>query len=307
MSRVVTFGEIMLRLATPGFSRFQQAMPGSVADKALFQAALAADGDMVVSKPRRGLVIDRPNQVWAMDITYIPMARGFVYLAAVVDWFSRRVLAWRLSNSAAVLGMVGFASQIPILVLGPFAGVLTDPAEQRARQGAMSFGAEADDLAGAALLRGPIAPLGLWLMFACFSAGTPSTSKYARWIERLIAEGRAGGRPEQVLQCLPGPGEPPFVAAIPKAALKNPRGPLAFIGHVDLAWTWSFQERDTGQALARPAKFINIMWSLLKGDRAGVSFRELMIYFGSTNTELTSLYDRDQAAQQAGEAPTSGC
>ena len=41
--------------------------------------------------------VDRPNQVWAMDITYIPMARGFVYLAAVVDWFSRRVLAWRLS------------------------------------------------------------------------------------------------------------------------------------------------------------------------------------------------------------------
>jgi putative transposase len=36
-------------------------------------------------------LIDRPNQVWAMDITYIPMARGFMYLAAVVDWFSRRV------------------------------------------------------------------------------------------------------------------------------------------------------------------------------------------------------------------------
>ena len=45
----------------------------------------------------RGMAITRPNQVWAMDITYIPMARGFVYLAAVVDWFSRRVLAWRLS------------------------------------------------------------------------------------------------------------------------------------------------------------------------------------------------------------------
>jgi putative transposase len=42
-------------------------------------------------------VIDRPNQVWAMDITYIPMARGFVYLAAVVDWFTRRVLSWRVS------------------------------------------------------------------------------------------------------------------------------------------------------------------------------------------------------------------
>jgi putative transposase len=45
----------------------------------------------------RGLEITRPNQVWAMDITYIPMAKGFVYLAAVLDWFSRRVLSWRLS------------------------------------------------------------------------------------------------------------------------------------------------------------------------------------------------------------------
>ena len=45
----------------------------------------------------RGLSITRPNQVWAMDITYIPMARGFVYLAVVLDWFSRRVLSWRLS------------------------------------------------------------------------------------------------------------------------------------------------------------------------------------------------------------------
>ena len=45
----------------------------------------------------RKLPITRPNQVWAMDITYIPMARGFVYLTTVVDWFSRRVLAWRLS------------------------------------------------------------------------------------------------------------------------------------------------------------------------------------------------------------------
>jgi putative transposase len=45
----------------------------------------------------RGLEITRPNQVWAMDITYIPMARGFVYLAVVLDWFSRRVLSSRVS------------------------------------------------------------------------------------------------------------------------------------------------------------------------------------------------------------------
>ena len=45
----------------------------------------------------RGLSIERPNQVWCADITYIPMAKGFVYLVAVMDWYSRRVLAWRLS------------------------------------------------------------------------------------------------------------------------------------------------------------------------------------------------------------------
>lgn len=45
----------------------------------------------------RQLAVTRPNQVWAMDITYVPMARGFVYLVVVLDWFSRKVLAWRLS------------------------------------------------------------------------------------------------------------------------------------------------------------------------------------------------------------------
>ena len=45
----------------------------------------------------RGLTIDRPNQVWAMDLTYIPMARGFVYLVAVMDWYTRKVLSWRVS------------------------------------------------------------------------------------------------------------------------------------------------------------------------------------------------------------------
>lgn len=49
----------------------------------------------------RGLTIDRPNQVWAMDTTYIPMRRGFVYLTAVVDWATRRVLAFRVSITLA--------------------------------------------------------------------------------------------------------------------------------------------------------------------------------------------------------------
>jgi putative transposase len=47
----------------------------------------------------RGLEIDRPNQVWATDICYVPMARGFVYEVAIMDWYSRKVLAWRVSNT----------------------------------------------------------------------------------------------------------------------------------------------------------------------------------------------------------------
>ena len=56
-----------------------------------------APGHKIYPYLLRDLPVTRPNQVWAMDITYVPMARGFVYLAAVIDWFSRRVLSWRLS------------------------------------------------------------------------------------------------------------------------------------------------------------------------------------------------------------------
>jgi putative transposase len=61
-----------------------------------------ADGHKVFPYLLRGMAVERPNQVWAMDITYIPMARGFVYLAAVMDWFSRRVLSWRVSITMEV-------------------------------------------------------------------------------------------------------------------------------------------------------------------------------------------------------------
>jgi transposase InsO family protein len=55
----------------------------------------------------RSATVKRPNQIWTMDITYIPMARGFVYLTAVVDWFTRRVLAHRERLMASRSGAVG--------------------------------------------------------------------------------------------------------------------------------------------------------------------------------------------------------
>jgi len=59
----------------------------------------SAPGHKVFPYLLRGVVIDRPNQVWAADITYVPIGRGFLYLAAIMDWASRAVLAWRLSNT----------------------------------------------------------------------------------------------------------------------------------------------------------------------------------------------------------------
>lgn len=58
-----------------------------------------APGHKVYPYALRGMTIDRPNQVWAADITYIPIGRGFLYLVAIMDWASRAVLTWRLSNT----------------------------------------------------------------------------------------------------------------------------------------------------------------------------------------------------------------
>ena len=58
-----------------------------------------APGHKVYPYLLRSMEIAKPNQVWAADITYIPMARGFLYLVAIMDWYSRYVVAWRLSNT----------------------------------------------------------------------------------------------------------------------------------------------------------------------------------------------------------------
>ncbi len=59
----------------------------------------AGKGHKIYPYRLRGLAITRPNQVWASDISYIPMAKGFMYLTVIMDWYSRRVLAWRISNT----------------------------------------------------------------------------------------------------------------------------------------------------------------------------------------------------------------
>lgn len=63
------------------------------------RTSIPAPGHKIYPYLLKDLIIDRPNQVWCADITYLPMARGFLYLVAIMDWHSRKVLAWRLSNT----------------------------------------------------------------------------------------------------------------------------------------------------------------------------------------------------------------
>jgi len=63
------------------------------------RTSIPGDGHKVYPYLLKGLKIDRPNQVWATDISYVPLARGFMYLVAIIDWYSRKVLSWRISNT----------------------------------------------------------------------------------------------------------------------------------------------------------------------------------------------------------------
>ena len=66
------------------------------------RTSIPAKGHKVYPYLLRGVGIERPNQVWCADITYIPLEKGFLYLVAIMDWWSRKVLAWRLSNTMDV-------------------------------------------------------------------------------------------------------------------------------------------------------------------------------------------------------------
>jgi hypothetical protein len=179
----------------------------------------------------------------------------------------------------------------------PRAGWASLDAQHRL-QGAMSFGKggklTADDLAARRFLPG-----GIWMMFACFGAGTPDDSAYRPWLERLRQLGAFGGAIEPVLRSLPAAGQPPFIAALPRALLANPDGPIAFIGHIDLAWSYSFQELDAASGpINRPRRFTSLLHHALRRDRVGVAFRELVGSAINADVELATLYGNQ--AQRAG-------
>ncbi|MEM9494259.1 MAG: hypothetical protein AAGC55_34255, partial [Myxococcota bacterium] len=177
----------------------------------------------------------------------------------------------------------------------PAGGWMSDE-EQRREQGAMSFGAGGQlaghDLAGRAFLPG-----GVWFMFACFGAGTPVSSAYRHWLELLV---RGGQESPEVLETAVDSlavGGAPFIAALPKAALASPDGPLAFVGHVDLAWSCSYLDVDDpdGRPRRRPGRFMSAVQAVLDGARFGNGLSALSRFLTEVDTELAALSDREQA------------
>jgi hypothetical protein len=166
--------------------------------------------------------------------------------------------------------------------------------EQRALQGAMSIGG-GRRLTGADLTSRPFLPGGAWFFLACFGAGTPASSAYAHWLKSLKDAGRFSGKVDAVLASLPRPGDRPFVAALPQAVLANPEGPLAVIGHIDLAWTYSFQ--DMGAVTRnRALRFQHIFKALVDGKRVGLASHQLLRFFSEASNDLSAIWNAEEAA-----------
>jgi hypothetical protein len=173
--------------------------------------------------------------------------------------------------------------------------------EARRRQGALVLGhndvLDAERLASQSFLPG-----GLWFLLACFGAGTPQTSAYHAWLSLLAREGEFGGKANSVLASLPTAGQRPFVAALPQAALANPRGPLAVVGHIDLAWTYGFANA-ANLSESRKSRFFSALEVWARGSRAGVGLEALMRFYRETNDALMANFqsDADARAQGRGE------
>ncbi|WP_428264808.1 hypothetical protein [Haliangium sp.] len=170
---------------------------------------------------------------------------------------------------------------------------------QRALQGALCLG-QGEHITADELTRGRFLPGGLWFVFACFGLGTPHHSVYHQWLRRLRDLGEFGSGLDAVMHSLPDPGKPGFLAALPQAVLANPNGPLAILGHLDLAWSYSFQDVEKVSRSERHRRFEPMLAPLLRGQRAGLAITGLERARSQVRTDLTTAADADALAQVSG-------
>lgn len=175
--------------------------------------------------------------------------------------------------------------------------------EQWRKQGALVFGNQ-DVLDAERLKNQAFLPGGLWFLLACFGAGTPNVSAYHAWLSLLAKEGAYTGKAKSVLASLPGPNDRPFVAALPQMALANPNGPLAVVGHMDLAWTYGFSSA-TNLNESRKSRFYSALEVMARGSRAGVGLGSLMRFYRETNDALMASYQSEADARANNRADTT--
>ncbi|QSQ23214.1 hypothetical protein JY651_50455 [Pyxidicoccus parkwayensis] len=167
-------------------------------------------------------------------------------------------------------------------------------AQQHARQGALVLpGGQL--LTAADLAAKPFLPGGVWFCLACFSAGTPAPSSYTPWLRDLASTVPEAAR--ILAGPLPRLGDRPFIAALPQAVLANREGPLAVIGHVDLAWSSGFNDHGRGM----PSRFLGVIQALLESRRVGAAIHTLLRFFGEANSALAALYLREALEREAGK------
>jgi len=170
--------------------------------------------------------------------------------------------------------------------------------QRRALQGALvvSGGAAAGVLDGAAASRGRFLRGGMWFAVACFGAGTPRSSSFYPWLVELAAAGDYGDRLARVVESLPEGNEPPFLAAMPLAALRNPDGPIAIVAHLDLAWTYGFVDAGRGSA-SRASRIFATVQAMVRGSRAGAALDALHRAYRDVNDELVASYQAEEEAR----------
>lgn len=183
-----------------------------------------------------------------MKMTSEWSARGKLDLSSVTeipysDWSPDEMLAVAGGREPAVMLSLSHG-------LGAPRKGWRSPEQQRALQGALSMGQESP-LTADAVRETAFLPGGVWFCVACFAAGTPEASAFYPWLSLLAEAGGDRQAAKEVLRSLPRPGERPFVAALPQALLANPKGPLAVIGHMDLAWTFGQPDPVVPRALGQ--------------------------------------------------------
>jgi len=250
----------------------------------------------------------------SMETAEVGLVRPLV--AAMEKWQRRGLLAGSslLPGSAPsveelIRPMRGQAASLLFTVshgAGAPPGGFRSPEEQRSRQGNIVLPRDVPgQMIGARQVGvGPFLPGGVWFHFGCFGAGTPARSDYAPWLAELArAHSIADGELLRVTASLPRPPEPSFIASLPQAALANPEGPLAFLGHVDLLFAYSFLDR--GAPSPRGAqRIVSAVEPLLRGRRAGAAHGLLMRGFRDVNNELARL-TQEEVAKRASVDPAT--